>query len=488
MNIHDILHSIEYKAFRSHNECPAEGEVESLSFDSREAKAGCMFVAQKGVHSDGHLFIPKAIENGATVVMCQDLPDSQPDSVLFIQVQDTDEALGVAASNFFGNPSRRLKLVGITGTNGKTTTVTLLHQMVRGLGLHAGLLSTIVNRIDDDEVPATHTTPDAIELNRLLSAMVERGCEYCFMEVSSHAIVQKRVAGLHFAGAIFSNITHDHLDYHKTMANYIAAKKGLFDSLTPDAFALVNVDDKNGRVMVQNCVAQVKTYSLQTVADYRSKVMESTMQGQQIVLNGNDFWTPLVGRFNAYNITAIVVTALLLGFDKSEVIRVASGLHAAPGRFQYIHGRGITAIVDYAHTPDALKNVIDTINQVRRPEQCLIVVVGCGGDRDPLKRPIMARIAAEGADRLVLTSDNPRTEDPDAILDAMERGLDPELKTKTIRITDRHQAIRAAAMMAHDGDIILVAGKGHETYQEVNGIRHHFDDREEVCRELKSDN
>ena len=480
MKLEKILYNIEYKAYRSGHECQVEGDVECITFDSRAAKVGSMFVAQKGVHADGHLYIPKAVEDGATVVMCQDLPSVQPDGVTFVQVADSDTALGLAASNFYGNPSHKLQLVGITGTNGKTTTVTLLHRMMRDMGLHAGLLSTIVNRIDDEEIAATHTTPDAIEINRLLALMVERGCQYCFMEVSSHAIVQKRVAGLRFAGAIFSNITHDHLDYHKTMANYIAAKKGLFDSLPADAFALVNVDDKNGRVMVQNCAAKVKSYSLQTVADYRCRIIESTIHGQQIELNGREFWTPLVGRFNAYNITAIVATALLLGLDEDEVLRVASGLHAAPGRFQYIHGNGITAIVDYAHTPDALQNVIDTINQVRQPGHSLIVVVGCGGDRDPLKRPIMARIAAEGADHLVLTSDNPRTENPEAILDAMEKGLTPELKTKTVRISDRRQAIRAAVMMAREGDIILIAGKGHETYQEINGVRHHFDDREEV--------
>lgn len=485
MKLYDILYNIEYNAYRSGKECKVDAEVNAITFDSRAVKAGCMFVAQKGVHSDGHIFIPMAIENGAMVVMCQDLPAEQPEGVIFVQVADSDTALGLAASNFYGNPSQRLKLVGITGTNGKTTTVTLLHRMMRDMGHHAGLLSTIVNRVDDDEIAATHTTPDAIEINRLLAMMVEKGCEYCFMEVSSHAIVQKRVAGLRFAGAIFSNITHDHLDYHKTMANYIAAKKGLFDSLPSDAFALVNVDDKNGRVMVQNCSANVKTYSLQTVADFRAKILESSIHGQQIELNGREFWTPLVGRFNAYNITAIVATALLLGLDEDDVLRVASGLHAAPGRFQYIHGNGVTAIVDYAHTPDALQNVIDTIKEVRQAGQHLIVVVGCGGDRDPLKRPVMARIAADGADQLILTSDNPRTEKPEAILDSMEKGLELDQKIKTVRISDRRQAIRAAVMMAHEGDIILIAGKGHETYQEINGVRHHFDDREEAERELK---
>ncbi len=486
MKLTDILKGIDYKAYCNGGEYAADNrEVERITFDSRSVDKGTVFVAQKGVHVDGHNYIGMAIEGGADVVICQDLPVDQPKDVLFIQVENSDIALGLAASNFYGNPSHKLQLVGITGTNGKTTTVTLLHRMMREMGIHAGLISTIVNRIDDEEIAATHTTPDAVELNRLLAMMVEKGCEYCFMEVSSHAIVQNRIAGLRYAGAIFSNITHDHLDFHKTMANYIAAKKQLFDNLGEDAFALTNIDDKNGRVMVQNCKARVKTYSLQTVADFRCKIIESSIHGQQLEMNGKQLWTPLVGRFNAYNITAIVATALLCGFDTDDTLRVASGLHAAPGRFQYLHGKGITAIVDYAHTPDALQNVIDTINEVRDKKQNLIVVVGCGGDRDPLKRPIMARIAAEGCNHLILTSDNPRTENPDSILDQMEAGLTPEERSKTVRISDRRQAIKTATMMTREGDIILVAGKGHETYQEINGVRHHFDDCEEINNLLK---
>ncbi len=486
MKLTDILKGIDYKAYCNGGEYAADNrEVERITFDSRSVGKGTVFVAQKGVHVDGHNYIGMAIEGGADVVICQDLPAEQPKDVLFIQVENSDIALGLAASNFYGNPSHKLQLVGITGTNGKTTTVTLLHRMMREMGIHAGLISTIVNRIDDEEIAATHTTPDAVELNRLLAMMVEKGCEYCFMEVSSHAIVQNRIAGLRFAGAIFSNITHDHLDFHKTMANYIAAKKQLFDNLGEDAFALTNIDDKNGRVMVQNCKARVKTYSLQTVADFRCKIIESSIHGQQLEMNGKQLWTPLVGRFNAYNITAIVATALLCGFDTDDTLRVASGLHAAPGRFQYLHGKGITAIVDYAHTPDALQNVIDTINEVRDKKQNLIVVVGCGGDRDPLKRPIMARIAAEGCNHLILTSDNPRTENPESILDQMEAGLTPEERSKTVRISDRRQAIKTATMMTREGDIILVAGKGHETYQEINGVRHHFDDCEEINNLLK---
>jgi UDP-N-acetylmuramoyl-L-alanyl-D-glutamate--2,6-diaminopimelate ligase len=463
-----------------------ELDIAAIEFDSRKVEPGYLFVAQKGVHVDGHLYIPTAIEKGASAILCQDIPDDMPKDVCFVQVKNSDLALGLAAANFYGNPSHKLRLVGITGTNGKTTTVTLLHSMMRNIGKHAGLISTIVNRIDDEEIPATHTTPDAIQLNKLLSLMVDKGCEYCFMEVSSHAIVQNRIAGLNFFGGIFSNLTHDHLDFHGTMANYIAAKKAFFDQLPKNAFALTNIDDRNGRVMVQNCNANIKSYSLQTIADFRCKIIENTIHGQQLEINGKEMWTQLVGRFNAYNITAIVATAILCGIDENEALRVASSLHAAPGRFQYIHDNGITAIVDYAHTPDALQNVIDTINEIRDERNNLIVVVGCGGDRDPLKRPVMARIAAEGSDHLILTSDNPRTENPEKILDAMEDGLDNEQRSNSVRISDRRQAIKTAVMIAREGDIILIAGKGHEPYQEINGVRHHFDDREEVARELKN--
>ena len=388
------------------------------------------------------------------------------------------------AANYFGHPSEQLKLVGITGTNGKTTTVTLLHRMFRQLGYHTGLVSTIVNKIDEEELPTGHTTPDALELNQLLRRMVDAGCEYAFMEVSSHAVVQHRIAGVRFAGAIFSNITHDHLDFHKTMANYIAAKKGFFDGLSKDAWALVNVDDKNGLVMTQNTRAEVHTYGLQHSADFHCRLIENSFEGMQIELNGHELWCRLVGRFNAYNLTAIYGAAVLCGVSESEVLRILSMLEAAPGRFQYVGGRGITAIVDYAHTPDALQNVISTIDGIRKPTQQLITVVGCGGDRDRTKRPEMAKIACEGSDKLVLTSDNPRTEKPEAILDEMEAGLSPEQLSRTVRITDRRQAIRTACMMAREGDIVLVAGKGHEKYQEVNGVRSHFDDVEELEKEL----
>ena len=403
----------------------------------------------------------------------------------FIVVKDSSEALGLMAANFYGHPSRSLKLVGITGTNGKTTTVTLLHRMFRLLGHHVGLVSTIVNKIDEEESPTGHTTPDALELNQLLRRMVDAGCDYCFMEVSSHSVVQKRIAGLDFAGGIFSNITHDHLDFHKTMANYIAAKKGFFDALPPSAWALTNVDDKNGRVMVQNSRAKVHTYGLNHLGDFHCRVLEEGFEGMHLNVNGNELWSRLVGRFNAYNLLAIYGAAVLSGIEPAEAVRLLTLLEPAPGRFQYVSGKGITAIVDYAHTPDALENVIGTINDIRRKNQQLITVVGCGGDRDKTKRPEMAQIASKGSDKLVLTSDNPRSENPESILDDMEAGLSPEQFCHTVRITDRRQAIRTACMMAREGDIILIAGKGHEKYQEVNGVRSHFDDVEEVENELR---
>lgn len=468
----------------------AELEVKDLQFDSRKVSAGTLFVAQRGTKVDGHDFIVKAMEAGAVAVVCEEIPaiQSLSHSVTYIKVKDSSKALGEMAANFYGHPSRSLKLIGITGTNGKTTTVTLLHRMFRLMGHHVGLVSTIVNKIDEEELPTGHTTPDALELNQLLRKMVDAGCDFCFMEVSSHAVVQHRIAGVEFAGGIFSNITHDHLDFHKTMANYIAAKKGFFDGLPSTAWALVNIDDKNGRVMAQNTKAKVSTYGLNQMADFHCKVIEEGFEGMHLNINGQELWCRLVGRFNAYNLLAIYGAAVLSGVDKEEVARLLSTLEPAPGRFQYVSGRGITAIVDYAHTPDALQNVIETIDAIRRPTQQLITVVGCGGDRDKTKRPEMAQIACKGSDKLVLTSDNPRTEQPDSILDDMEAGLTAEQLSHTVRITDRRQAIRTACMMAREGDIILIAGKGHEKYQEVNGVRSHFDDVEEVEKELRDKN
>lgn len=487
MNLLNILKGI---AYQQHN--LSDREIRSIAFDSRKVEADTLFVAQQGTQVDGHRFIDTAIEKGATAIVCQVLPQRLNDKVAYIQVDDSNNALGMLAANFYDHPSQKLKLVGITGTNGKTTTVTLLHRMFRMKGYHTGLLSTIVNKIDEREVPSTHTTPDALELNALLAQMVEAGCEYAFMEVSSHAIVQERIAGLTFAGGIFSNITHDHLDFHKTMASYIEAKKKFFDDLPQEAFAITNKDDKNGMVMVQNTRARVITYSLREMADLRCRIVASSFQGLTLKFNAPE-WninqeveTLLVGKFNAYNLSAITATALMLGVEPQQTLVLLSQLQAAEGRFEYVSGKGITAIVDYAHTPDALENVLTTINGVRNSNQQVFVVVGCGGDRDPLKRPIMAKIAATNADRLILTSDNPRTEDPEEILNAMEEGLTKEQKSSAVRISDRRQAIKTACMMAHEGDIILVAGKGHEKYQEINGVRHHFDDKEELQNILAS--
>lgn len=484
MKLRDIIKGIEATVTG-----PVDIEVKDLQFDSRRVSQGTLFVAQRGTKVDGHSFIASAVEKGAVAVVCEDLESverrEECGKVTFVVVKDSSEALGLMADNYYGHPSEQLKLIGITGTNGKTTTVTLLHRMFRMMGHHVGLVSTIVNKIDEEELPTGHTTPDALELNQLLRRMVDAGCDYCFMEVSSHAVVQHRIAGVRFAGGIFSNITHDHLDFHKTMANYIAAKKGFFDGLPKEAWALVNLDDKNGRVMVQNTKAEVHTYGLQHMADFHCRVLEDTFEGMHLELNGSEVWCRLVGRFNAYNLTAIYAAAVLCGTAPAEALRLLSTLEAAPGRFQYVNGRGITGIVDYAHTPDALQNVIETINAIRRKTQQLITVVGCGGDRDRTKRPEMAQIAADGSDKVVLTSDNPRTENPDAILDEMEVGLNAQQLCHVVRITDRRQAIRTACMMAKEGDIVLVAGKGHETYQEVNGVRSHFDDVEELEKELK---
>lgn len=465
----------------------SEREITHITFDSRSVVEGALFVAQRGVHVDGHKYIEQAVGQGAVAVVCEEMPCNVNPEIAYIVVTDSRAALGMMAANYYGNPTEHIKLVGVTGTNGKTTTVTLLHRMFRMAGYHVGLISTIVNKIDEQEIPTTHTTPDSLELNRLLSEMVKQGCDYCFMEVSSHAVVQQRIAGLVFYGGVFSNITHDHLDFHKTMKAYIEAKKGFFDMLTSGAFALVNKDDRNGMVMVQNTKAAVSTYSLRGNADFSCKIIENTFQGLHLEIDRQDVWVRLVGRFNAYNVTAIYGVAVLCGMEKMEVLRLLSTLSAAEGRFEYINGKGVTAIVDYAHTPDALENVIDTINAIRVRQQRLITVVGCGGDRDKTKRPEMAQIAVRKSDIVILTSDNPRTENPEAILDDMFAGLTTEEQRQALRISDRRQAIKTACMTAQEGDIVLVAGKGHEKYQEVNGVRSHFDDKEEVrnCLEVR---
>ena len=456
-------------------------EVEVIAFDSRKVQVNSMFVAVVGVNTDGHEYISGSISRGATVIVCQTLPKDIVAGVTYICVEDSNVALGVISNNFYDHPSRNLKLVGITGTNGKTTTATLLYDLFKMLGYKVGLISTVIYRIGDEELESTHTTPDALSLNKLMSDMVDVGCEYCFMEVSSHSIVQGRISGLDFVGGVFSNITHDHLDYHKTFAEYIKAKKLFFDNLPKGSFALVNADDRNGSVMVQNCVSDIYKYSLQNVVDFRCKISEMLFDGMLLSIDSVELWVSFLGRFNAYNLLSVYGTAILLGADKDEVLCAMSRLRSVTGRFEYVRSeRGMTAIVDYAHTPDALDNVISTINEIRTQDQKLFVVVGCGGDRDAAKRPKMANIAASNSDLSILTSDNPRHENPDDILAQMRAGLDPT--SKYLMISDRREAIKSAVMMAGNSDIILIAGKGHETYQDVKGVKHHFDDKEEVLK------
>ena len=453
--------------------------IGGLVYDSRAVKPGDCFFAVPGTQSDGHDYIPMAVEKGAAAIVCERMPADAAEGVAYVLVGDSAGAMADMAAAFYDYPSRELKLVGITGTNGKTTTATLLYDLVRAMGYKAGLISTVVYKIDGREVEATHTTPDSIRLNAMMREMADAGCAYCFMECSSHAIVQERTRGLDFAGGIFSNITHDHLDYHKTFAEYIRAKKLFFDGLPAGAFALTNADDRNGMVMVQNTKATVKTYALQSFADFRCRIVETLLDGMLLNLDGSEVWVKFLGRFNAYNLTSVYATALLLDARRDEVLRILSDLTSVDGRFEPIHSKeGVTAIVDYAHTPDALQNVIGTINEIRKKDQRLYVVVGCGGNRDATKRPEMAKIAVDGSDMAVLTSDNPRLEEPGAIIEQMKSGLEPG--ARYLAITDRREAIKAAVALARPGDIILVAGKGHETYQDVGGVKHHFDDREEV--------
>lgn len=456
-------------------------QINQIEFDSRKVCQGTLFVAQRGVVSDGHNYLDSAISNGAVALVVEELPQNINDEVVYIQVENSSYALGILAKNYFHDPSSKLKLVGITGTNGKTTTATLSYDLFSSLGYCCGLISTIVNKIADKNFPTERTTPDVLSLNKLLLEMVEAKCEFVFMEVSSHAVVQHRIAGLSFFGGVFSNITHDHLDYHKTFTNYINAKKGFFDSLSSEAFALTNIDDKNGEKMVESTKARKYTYSLSRLADYKTKIVENCFEGLLLNINGKDVNTMLVGRFNAYNLTAIYAIARLCGLDDQETLVGLSKLKAAAGRFEpHYLKNGATAIVDYAHTPDALENVLSTINSIRTTG-VLVTVVGCGGDRDKTKRPQMASIAQKGSDILILTSDNPRTESPESILKDMNSGINDFDKVFTI--TDRREAIKLAAQLTKDkGDIILIAGKGHETYQEINGVKYHFDDKEEVAK------
>lgn len=457
----------------------ADAEISALCYDSRTVESGSCFFAVVGTVTDGHRFIPMAIERGAAAVVCQQMPEEVDPRVAYVVVEDSEQVMAEMAAAFYDHPSRELKLVGVTGTNGKTTTATLLYELVRRLGYRAGLISTVVYKIDDREITSTHTTPDTIRLNEMLREMVEVGCDYCFMECSSHAIVQRRTYGLHFTGGLFSNLTHDHLDYHKTFAEYLKAKKGFFDALPKSAFALTNVDDRNGRVMVQNTRARIKSYSLRSMADYRCKIVEMHLDGMLLQLNGCELWSPLTGRFNASNLLAVYATAVELGFDEEEVMTALSLLRPVSGRFECVRAdNGLLGVVDYAHTPDALENVLQTIDEIRGEDSSLVVVCGCGGNRDREKRPEMARIAAAHATTTILTSDNPRHEDPEAILDEMEQGIPSG--SRYLRITDRAAAIRTAVMLAKAGDVILVAGKGHETYQIMGDERHPFDDRAEL--------
>ena len=453
--------------------------ISALNYDSRRVCAGDCFFAVVGVQSDGHTYIPQAVERGAKAVVCERLPEDLIDGVCYVQVTDVNAAMADMAAAFYDYPSRELKLVGVTGTNGKTTTATLLYDLFRMLGYRAGLISTVIYKVGEREIESTHTTPDAIRLNAMLREMVDEGCDYCFMECSSHAIAQDRIRGLQFAGGMFTNLTHDHLDYHKTFAEYIRVKKLFFDHLPSEAFALTNIDDRNGRVMVQNTRAMVRTLSLRSMADFRCKVVEMLLDGMLLRLDGEEVWVKCIGRFNAYNILTIYAAALMLGQRKEEVLTAISALQSVSGRFEYIRAvDGTTAVVDYAHTPDALENVIETIEEIRQPSQKLIVLCGCGGDRDKSKRPEMAAIAVKYADISIFTSDNPRTESPEQILQDMVEGLPAD--ARYVKIADRGEAIRTAAMLAVAGDIILLAGKGHETYQVIGTEKIHFDDREEI--------
>ena len=482
INLKDILWKVAIEAVHGSTDVA----IEKMEFDSRKVSENDVFIAIRGTISDGHEFIETAINKGAIAIICDVFPQIIVTGITFIKVNDTNKAMAVMAANYFDNPSKKLKLIGITGTNGKTTIASLLFQLFQKAGYKTGLLSTVKIVVDTNEYKATHTTPDSIAINHYLNEMVNAGVEYCFMEVSSHGIHQKRTEGLHFTGGVFTNLSHDHLDYHATFSEYRDVKKSFFDHLPKTAFALSNIDDKNGSVMMQNTNARKLTYALKSYADYKAQILENQLSGLLLKINDNEVWVRLIGTFNAYNLLAIYGTAIELGLESLEVLRLLSELESVSGRFQYIISNGkITAIVDYAHTPDALENVLKTINDIRTKNEQLITVVGCGGDRDKTKRPIMANIASDLSDKIIITSDNPRTENPETIIEEMERGVAPQNYKKTVSIIDRKQAIKAACQLAQANDIILIAGKGHETYQEINGIRHDFDDMKMVKEMLE---
>ncbi|NEU65715.1 UDP-N-acetylmuramoyl-L-alanyl-D-glutamate--2,6-diaminopimelate ligase [Spirosoma agri] len=488
MQLKDLLYKIPLLATSG----GMDTDITDLTMDSRKVGPGSLFVAVRGTVSDGHKFIATAIRQGASAILCEEFPDEPDPSVAYVRVLDSARTIGLVAANFYQQPSQKVKLIGVTGTNGKTSVATLLFRLFRGLGYRCGLLSTVQNQIDDQIIPATHTTPDAITTNRLLTQMLTHGCTHVFMEVSSHAVVQERIAGLTFAGGIFTNITHDHLDFHGTFDNYIRAKKGFFDQLPATAFALTNVDDKRGLVMLQNTAARKETYSLQTLATFKGKVIADSLFGLNMLVDDKEVWFKLIGRFNAYNVLSVYGAAVLLGEDPAEILTLLSGVTPPPGRFeQVVSNDKIVGIVDYAHTPDALQNVLETINAIRQDDEQgrfpqIITVVGCGGNRDAAKRPIMADIACRFSNRVILTSDNPRNEDPMTILEQMQAGVSPVDIKKTTTIEDRHEAIKRAVSLALPHDIILVAGKGHETYQDIKGVKYDFDDRA-VLRETFSE-
>ena len=480
MKLNELLKNVEILNILGDTEV----EITGVNIDSRKIREGHLFIAIPGTQTDGHKFIPKAIELGAAAILCENIPDNQEPDVTYIAVKSTEDSVGKVATQFYGDPSSKLKLVGVTGTNGKTTIATLLYNMFRKFGHKCGLLSTVCNYIEGEAIPADHTTPDPIELNHLLAQMVEAGCEYAFMECSSHAIAQKRIGGLRFAGGIFTNLTRDHLDYHGTFENYRDAKKAFFDGLDKDAFAITNADDKNGAVMVQNCKAQIKTYSTRTMADFKAKIIECHFEGMYLDINGKEVGVQFIGKFNVSNLLAVYGAAVMLGKKPEDILIVLSTLKSVNGRLEPIHSpEGYTAVVDYAHTPDALENVLSAIHEVLDGKGKVITVCGAGGNRDKGKRPLMAQEAVKQSDKVIITSDNPRFEEPQDIINDMLAGLDNKQKKKVISIVDRREAIRTACMMAEKGDVILIAGKGHEDYQEIKGVKHHFDDKE-VVREI----
>ena len=485
MQLQDLLYGVAIKSLVG----KPNVEVDGLAFDSRSVKNKTLFFAVKGTVVDGHTYIEQTVKSGAIVIVCETLPEKLSADVTYVEVENSSVALGIIAGNYYANPSTKIKLIGITGTNGKTTIATLLFQLFRELGYNVGLISTVQNHINEQIIPATHTTPNPIALNALLQEMVNANCEYCFMEVSSHAVVQHRIEGLNFVGGVFSNITHDHLDFHKTFNSYLKAKKEFFDGLPKSAFALTNADDKNGMVMLQNTKASKKTYALKQMADFKAKIIENKFSGLNLDIDDTDVFFKMVGSFNAYNLLAAYGTAILLGQEKLNVLTILSTLAGAEGRFDYLVSKeGIIAIVDYAHTPDAVQNVLSTIANIRKGNEQVITVIGCGGDRDKTKRPIMAQVASDWSDKVILTSDNPRTENPQIIITEMEKGVSPTNQRKVLSILDRKEAIKTACHIAQPGDIILVAGKGHEKYQEINGVRNHFDDKEVLTEQLNQIN